>query len=251
MKLKLDEQGHVVVVDGKPVYTHDDGKDIPFDAPQAMSKISSLNGESKAHRERAEAAESAVKAFEGVDPTKAREALETITKIDQAKLVDAGKVDEVKAEITKVYEGKLTDAKKVSEKLERELRNEKIGGSFARSKMIAEKLAIPADMVEAKFGSSFKLEDGKVVAYGADGNKIFSRVKPGDVADFDEALELLIEQYPNRDHILKGSGASGGGALGGGGNGGGNSKQITRTAFEQLAPAEQMAFSKDGGKLTD
>ncbi|MDD1016905.1 hypothetical protein [Pseudomonas rubra] len=27
MKLKLDDQGHVVVQDGKPVYVHDDGKD--------------------------------------------------------------------------------------------------------------------------------------------------------------------------------------------------------------------------------
>ncbi|MFK5041828.1 hypothetical protein ACI3P4_13205, partial [Glaesserella parasuis] len=27
MKLKLDEKGNVVVVDGKPVYTHDDGKE--------------------------------------------------------------------------------------------------------------------------------------------------------------------------------------------------------------------------------
>ena len=28
MKLKLDENGHVVVQDGKPVYVHDDGKEV-------------------------------------------------------------------------------------------------------------------------------------------------------------------------------------------------------------------------------
>ena len=39
MKLKLDENGHVVVSDGKPVYVHEDGKEIPFDAPAAMQKI--------------------------------------------------------------------------------------------------------------------------------------------------------------------------------------------------------------------
>lgn len=45
MKLKLDENGHVVVVvvDGKPVYIHDDGKEIPFDAPQATQKIAQQN----------------------------------------------------------------------------------------------------------------------------------------------------------------------------------------------------------------
>lgn len=32
MKLKLDENGYVVVQDGKPVYVHDDGKEVAFDA---------------------------------------------------------------------------------------------------------------------------------------------------------------------------------------------------------------------------
>lgn len=65
MKLKLDEQGHVVVQDGKPVYTHDDGKDVAFDAPSAVSKITALNAEAKGHREAKEAAETRAKAFEG------------------------------------------------------------------------------------------------------------------------------------------------------------------------------------------
>ena len=51
MKLKLDANGHVVVENGMPVYIHDDGKEIAFDAAQAVSKISSLNGEAKTHRE--------------------------------------------------------------------------------------------------------------------------------------------------------------------------------------------------------
>ncbi len=58
MKLKLDENGHVVVSDGKPVYVHDDGKEVAFDAVGTVATISRLNGEAKSHRERAEAAES-------------------------------------------------------------------------------------------------------------------------------------------------------------------------------------------------
>src|SRR6185369_15152564 len=97
-------------------------------------------------------------------------------------------------------------------------KGEKIGGLFKGSKFIAEKIAIPADIVQARFGSDFKIEDaGKVVAYDSSGNKIFSRTKPGEPADFDEALEMLIEQYPRRDDILKGSGHSGDGARNGGG----------------------------------
>ena len=36
MKLKLDANGHVVVENGMPVYVHDDGKEIPFDASAAL-----------------------------------------------------------------------------------------------------------------------------------------------------------------------------------------------------------------------
>jgi len=29
-KLKVNEQGHAVVVDGKPIYVDDEGKELPF-----------------------------------------------------------------------------------------------------------------------------------------------------------------------------------------------------------------------------
>ncbi len=66
MKLKLDEAGHVVVVDGKPVYVHEDGKEVAFDALSTVATITRLNGEAKTHREGKEAAETKLKAFEGI-----------------------------------------------------------------------------------------------------------------------------------------------------------------------------------------
>ena len=67
MKLKLDENGHVAVSDGKRVYVHDDGKEIPFDAPAAMQKISGLNAEAKQYREAKGMAEAKLKAFDGIE----------------------------------------------------------------------------------------------------------------------------------------------------------------------------------------
>ena len=67
MKLKLDENGHVAVSDGKPVYVHDDGKEILFDAPAAMQKISGLNAEAKQHREAKGTAEAKLKAFDSIE----------------------------------------------------------------------------------------------------------------------------------------------------------------------------------------
>ncbi|MEB5837029.1 hypothetical protein MXF26_12270 [Pantoea dispersa] len=251
MKLKLDENGHVVVTDGKPVYINDDGKEIAFDVAGTVATISRLNGEAKSHRERAEAAESSLKSFEGIaDPKAALQAIETIKNLDAKKLVDAGEVDKVRAEAIKAIEEKYAPVLKERDDLQAALVNEKVGGSFLRSQFIAEKMAIPADFVQARFGDAFKLEGDQVVAYDKQGNKLFSRSNPGEVAKFDEALEILIDNYPHKDHILKGSSASGSGSQGG--QGSGNSKtSLARSQFDQLPPAKQMEHIKSGGTITD
>ena len=219
MKLKLDENGNAVLQDGKPVYVHEDGKEVAFDAPGTVATITRLNSEAKGHRERADNAEKAVKAFEGIDdPAAAKKALATVANLDAKTLVDAGEIEKVKAEISKAFQLQLDEVTGKAQTFEQQLYAEKIGGSFSRSKFIADKLAVPADMVQATFGQNLKVEDGKVVAYDAQGQKIFSRARPGELADFDEAIETLVSQYPHRDHILKSSGANGGGARNGGGN---------------------------------
>jgi hypothetical protein len=226
MKLKLDADGHAVVQDGKPVYVHDDGKEVAFDAAGTVQTISRLNAEAKSHRERAEAAEGKYRPFEGIeDASAARKALDIVKNLDQKKLIDAGEVETVKAEITKAFQTQLDQMTTKASTLEQALYAEKIGGAFARSPLIVgdkAKLAIPADLVQARFGSAFKIEDGKVVAYDSQNNKIYSRARPGELADFDEALDVLVDMYPHKDSILKGSGASGGGAGTGGGGGGGS-----------------------------
>ncbi len=251
MKLKLDENGNVVVQDGKPVYVHDDGKEIAFDAPASAAKITELNNEARTHRLRAEKAESTLKNFDGIEnPADALKALETLKNLDQKKLVDAGEVEKVKFEAIKAVEEKYAPITKERDMFRDQLYSELVGGNFARSKFIAEKLAIPADLVQSKFENAFKVEDGKVVGYGDDGKQIFSRLRPGEVADFDEAIESLVNGYPHKDSILKGTGAKGSGAGGAGGAGGG-SKSLNRDAFEAMSPAEQMGHVKSGGQITD
>lgn len=253
MKLKLTPEGHAVVQDGKPVYNDDSGKEIAFDAVGTSAAIARLNAEAKGHRERAEAAEGKLKPYESItDPAAAIKALGIVKNLDDKKLVDAGEVDKVKAEAIKAIEEKYAPVVKEVETLKGSLYTEKIGGAFARSKFIADKVAIPADLVQASFGSRFKIEDGKVVAYGADGNKVYSKSNPGSPADFEEALEILVDQYPHKASILKGSGASGGGAAGGGnGNPGAGGKKATRAQFDGMDQASRMAFSKAGGVVTD
>jgi hypothetical protein len=246
MKLKLDANGNAVLQDGKPVYVHDDGKEVAFDAPATVATIARLNSEAKGHRERAEKAEGDLKLFAGIeDPAAAKKALETVKNLDSKKLVDAGEVEKVKEEATKALKAQYEPIVAERDKLKNELYAEKIGGAFSRSKLITDKFAIPADLVQARFGSHFKIEDGKTVAYDQSGNKIFSRARPGELADFEEALETLVGQYPYKEQILKGSGASGGGASGSGAAGTGGKKTITRAQFEALDPMAKATAAKD------
>lgn len=232
MKLKTIEVNSKsyaeVDANGLPVYVHDDGKEVGFDAAQAVGKISSLNAEAKTHREAKEAAEKHLKVFDGLDADKAKQALQTIQNLDAKKLVDAGDIEKVKAELTdalkKSYEPQIQQLTQERDAVQSQLHKELIGGGFARSKFIQEKIAVPADMIQATFGNNFKIEDGKVVAYGVDGQKIYSRTKHGEVADFDEALETLVGGYHHKDSILKGNQSTGGGY--GGQGGGGNNNNV-------------------------
>jgi hypothetical protein len=231
MKLKLDENGNAVLQDGKPVYIHEDGKESAFDAAATVATISRLNHEAKSHREAKEKAEAALKSFEGIeDAEAARRAMETVKNLDDKKLVDAGEIENVKKAAVKAHEEQTAAAAKAhadelkkltaerDEILDR-YNTEKVAVAFRGSKFIAEKFAIPADLVESRFGGAFKVEDGKIVAYDGANNKIYSRAKPGDLADFDEALEALVDQYPYKEQVLKGTGSSGTGAKPGTGTG--------------------------------
>lgn len=226
MKLKLDENGNVVVVDGKPVYVHDDGKEVPFDAPSAMQKISQLNGEAKSHRERAEAAEKLANAFDGLDAEAARKAIDTVKNYDDKKLVDAGEVEKLKSEMSRTHTEQLAKERAEKDAIQNQLYNEVIGGNFARSKTVQDKLNIPADVAQSFFGKHFSIKDGKPVANDANGNPIYSRVRAGEFADFDEAMETLIDSYPHKDRIIKASGSTGGGATGGAGGAAGAPKSL-------------------------
>lgn len=255
MKLKLDENGNVVVVDGKPVYVHDDGKEVPFDAPGTVATISRLNGEAKSHREAKEAAEASLKKFAGIeDPEAAIKAIQTIKNFDDKKLVDAGEVEKVKAEAIKALEDKYAPIVSENEKLHGQINDYLIGGAFNQSKFISENFAAqgPAavDIARSLFAKNLKVEDGKVVGYDANGQKIYSKSNPGELASADEAIEAIVGMYPHKDHILKSSGKSGSGSQGGG-NGGGGGKTASRDEFNAMDPAGKAQFMKDGGSVTE
>ncbi len=248
MKLKtqtIDGKTYAEVNEqGLPLYIHEDGKEVAHDAAQTVATISRLNGEAKTNRERYEKAESALKTFEGIeDPVAAKKAMETLKNFDDKKLVDAGEVEKVKAEAIKAVEDKYAPIVQQRDEFQAQLHNELIGGGFARSKYIQDNISVPVDMIQAQFGNRFKIEEGQVVAYGTDGQKIYSRARPGEVADFDEALETLVGGYQHKDSILKGGQGSGGGFQGNGGP-----KPGPKSLAECKTKEEKIAYMKQVGE---
>lgn len=240
-KWKIDANGVLELKDGNPIFVNAAGQEQTV----AGDTISRLNGEARANRERAEKAEVELKPFVGLDSVKAREALELVGKLDQKKLIDAGEVDRVRKEIQDQYTTQLAEKEKGLSDMRSELNNMYVSDVFKSSKFLNESLAVPKDFVEAAYRGNFKVEDGKVVPYGKDGNKLYSKTRLGEIADTEEALQILIESHAAKETILKANVGNGSGNNGNGGNQG-KSLTIKRADYDKLPGAEQAAIATKG-----
>ena len=128
------------------------------------------------------------------------------------------------------------------------LERERIGHCFAGSRLVAEQLSAPPAMVAATFAKHFCLEHGRAVAIDVHGNTILSRSRLGEPADFDEALDVLIDASGYADRLRKAPGQATGGAAEAWRP---NRPTLTRQGFDALLPAEKMAFVKAGGTLSE
>jgi hypothetical protein len=266
MTLKMENE-QAVLQDGKPVFVLDDGQEFIADVPSMHANILTFKGDQKTDRKTIKTLNGTLKLFDGIDDLPAwREtatrALETVKNLDDKVLVDAGKVEQVKAEVKEAYEGQVTQLKTTIKDGEvshtsaitakdRVIHKLTVGNRFANDPHFSgtEPLTtLPPDVAEAYYGHNFKVlpvdgtDEVKIVGY-LNGNEILSR-KPdtvGDVADFGEAIGIIIEQSVHKDRIMapghSGSGAGGGG----GGGGGGEDDPITKlqTAYDAAVKAGQ------------
>lgn len=242
MKLKMDDDGHVVVSgDGLPVYEID-GKDTPIDVPNLYAKVPELNTEAAKYRKQRNEMRETLKIFEGIDDipewkANADKAIETVQNFKDKDLVEAGKVEEIKSAMQTAHKEELDNVKASFEgqigKLEGKLGEQEstiyhlmVSQQFSQSPYFVgsdtnpPKTILTPEIAEAYFGKQFKVEmtdDGRrvVVGYDTSGNQLYSRARPGELADFGEALEQIINVYPQKDQIMR-AGKSGSGAVGGG-----------------------------------
>lgn len=232
-----------VFKDGNPVWVGPDGSE----AVMQKDTIARLNAEAKGHRTKAEEYAEKLKPYEGIDAAKAREAMEKMSKIDAKALIDAGEVDKVKEQIKSEYTGQLTEKDKTISTLQSRLDGLITDNAFNGSAYVQENIAVPVDMLRKTFGDHFKIENDKLIAYDSAGNRMLSKKNLGEPADFDEAIEMIVENYSQKDRILKAPEHRGTGSTGGG-NQRGASLTMKRAAFDQLSPGQQAEFSQKVNK---
>lgn len=228
MPWKLREDGTIEMENGNPVYVHADGKEVPFDADGALKSIGKLSGEMKLTKKQHQEAVEKLALFAAIeDPEAAIKAIETVKNLDAKKLVDAGQIDILKAEMGRTFAEKEGSLKSQWTQKEQEyqghlkIKDEAIqsilmGGKFASSEFLKKTNLIP-EIAANYFGKNFKIEgegtDIKVVGY-LNGERIPSREKFGEPADFDEALAAVIDAYPHKDRIMLAGMSSGSGSQG-------------------------------------
>ena len=241
-KLKLDSEKNTPIIDeeGRITYIDPDGKDIGLNPPAMYQKIADLGKENQKHRLKYKELKEKFALFDKIEDVsewkaKAEEALRTVENYNDKEYLKADKVDKLKADITSAYEDKIKQLGKIYSDKEVELKNQVsskddqirrllISKHFAMSKYFSgggekSKTVLPSDIAEDHFGRNFRIEDGPdglptVKAFYSSGEPVLSRQNPGEPADFEEAIGLIIDKYPGKDHILrggtKGSGGSGG-----------------------------------------
>ena len=239
---KTDDEQPMITDEGKIVYIDPEKNELPLDPPAMYQKITDLGRENKIHREKYSTLKSKVSPLadiEDIDAWKkeADKALETVANFNDKDYLEASKVEELKRDMKNSYEEKLTSkdmkmselqknhATELSQK-DSQIRNLMVTSRFAASNYFSggsdSKTTLTSDIAEAYFGGHFKVEvvDGQTQlrAYydKANTDLVYSKVNPGEPADFDEAITFIIDRYPGKDNILRAN-ASGSGGSGGSG----------------------------------
>jgi len=159
-----------------------------------------------------------IKKFDGFDPDEYQTLKSDREKAEQERLKKEGDFDGIKKQILDAAAKEKAELQAALEGKDGTIYNLMVSSQFAKSPLIAEKTLLPPDIAETYFGKNFKVEtvNGTVRVVGYLNGQIIADGKTGEPANFEQALAVILEAYPNKDKIFK-SGSAGSGSPGGGG----------------------------------
>jgi len=267
-----DDRKYALVGENEHPLYEVEGKDIEYDGEKLAADIRQVNAERDEERTALESLKAELEnskkdseKYSGIDPEEAKKAIETVKNFDQAKMVEAGEVEKIKQSaieaIRDSHSTEIAELKNRFEPIEAERDTLKaqldkviISNAFANSKFIEEKVSVPSTMIESVFSGHVKVQNGKLKVMDSSGKEIYSRKEPNRPADFDEALELVIEAYPHKATILKGAGRSGTGLVNGEGVDMLGDRLIARKDAEEMStgnPKELARLMSEGYRVVD
>ena len=225
MKPKFNEQKQIVVSpEGLPVFVNDKGEEIALDADRLFGKVTELNAECKRWRESKEILEAQVKQ------------LQEAPKKNEKPSEDIDGLRKQMAEMKASYE-------KDTANLAAQLNKEVVFGQFARSGLFNgtdAKTVLKPEVAYKLFGDRFAVKNGQVVALEKTGSEMYSRKDVTSVANFEEALDVIMDEMGVKNDITRvslGSGSGGGKAA--------TPKQVAQAAVQQAIN------NGDGDKVLD
>jgi len=236
MPWEVDDHNNVVMQDGNPVFIYPDGKKAPFNADSTINAINKANSEAADRRIKLKELTEMVKPLKDVllddftpenvsafiaDATKNKE---VVSNYEDKDFVAAGDVEKIKSQavenVKNTYEQKIKDMSTLFSNKEQDYQNQfaqmeglnrelLIESEFKGSDFIKNNTSIPYELFYNTYGKNFSIEyddDNRpiVKAKRADGSDVISLSKPGQFADPSEAIEILINEHPQKESFLKG-----------------------------------------------
>ncbi len=269
-EIAKDENGHVKLDEatGLPLYIDDKGAEVPVDAAKMYTKIIELGNESKERREKSQELAKKFSIFDDVEDVEkwhadAVKAMETVANFDEKDWLQASKVESMKQQmkdahateiekVTESFRGSIEEKDGLLSRKDAQIRELLVSNMFASSPLFVgekKKTILTPDAAEAIFGPQFKVEETKegklaVRGYYVNGDPVYSRtINPGEPAEFNEAIELIFDEYPNKNNYIAG-GKSGTGSRGGKGG----EEEEPETDIAKLEKQYQEAL--DSGKAS-
>lgn len=154
-------------------------------------------------------------------------------------LAKKGEFDKILEQKEKAWQERIAKAEAANAQMLGNLKTERIKNFLTSKGVIADRLK--AAMAEGDLDNILELESGE---------SGFNLKKKGGIGDDAELEAILSSLKEKADYLFEAHGTSGSGANGSGSTGG-TGKTMARQAFSGLSAADQMAFSKGGGTLTD
>ncbi|GEM_PF-3570171 len=244
---KLDDGSFQLDVEGLP-----DGKKLETKLEEFRANNIELQNALKKLKEQAEA-------YRGIDPTKAKEALDKLQQLQDQKLIDEGKIEDLFTQRTERMKSEHSEQLALKDRMISELEGkiklvEDEKNQFILFTELAKAIDNPAfgfqsgvaDLLKRQVKEEFQYRDEKVVRVKPDGSLMYG--KNGEPVGL---TEFLAEVAKERPYLVKPS--SGGGAHnnGSGNNGGANQKVLKRDAFDGLSVVGKAEYIKTGGKIVD